>query len=318
MLCVAVLLGATVDRAVGGLGAIRDSVRPSSAPPPGPIEPTPPPADPPQVVEHHHYHHDHDCDDWGSDCDDGDTLGWYLVAGVFVAAGVTSPFWGPVAAVKDDYGIDGYFPRFPYAGQVPGYMTGFDRPGDSPVFEQWQPEDYPEMTDFDCWLVKPRRWSGRVRVDYGEESADLSRIGGHLLLSMASRWGFDAEMVRFEENLPGGGVDELWLGDGNLIFRFAQSEHMQWRSGLGFNWLDDPVRTDYGFNFTYGLDWFPRQPWILSATLDWGTLGSAELFHFRTTAGVTLFGIESYIGYEYYDLDAACTNSLIAGVRVWF
>jgi hypothetical protein len=48
------------------------------------------------------------------------------------------------------------------------------------------------------------------------------------------------------------------------------------RTGLGFNWLDDPIDTNFGFNFTYGADLFPRRPWVLSATIDWGTLGEAE------------------------------------------
>lgn len=125
-------------------------------------------------------------------------------------------------------------------------------------------------------------------------------------------------MSYLQENLPGGGHNQLWLGDCNVVFRFAQSEHMQWRTGLGFNWLDDPRQTDFGFNFTYGVDWFPRKPWVFSADVDWGNLGRAEQFRFRTTAGVLLWGIESYVGYEYYDLDSTQDNRLIGGVRIWF
>ena len=61
------------------------------------------------------------------------------------------------------------------------------------------------------------------------------------------------------------------------MFRFAQSPRSQWRAGIGFNWLDDPIDTNFGFNFTYGFDLFPRRPWVLSTELDWGTLGEAEL-----------------------------------------
>ena len=93
---------------------------------------------------------------------------------------------------------------------------------------------------------------------------------------------------------------------------------MQWRTGFGFNWLDDPVDTDFGFNFTYGADWYPARPWVLSATLDWGTLGHAELFRFHTTAGVLVNRVETYIGYKYLDIDRTQTNSLLAGVRIWF
>ena len=125
-------------------------------------------------------------------------------------------------------------------------------------------------------------------------------------------------MSFLEEDLPGNRYDELWVGDCNLIFRFAQSPHMQWRTGLGLNWLDDPIGTDFGFNFTYGVDWFPRKPWVVSAELDWGTLGRAELFHFRTTVGAVIHGMEAYTGYEYYDVDRTQINALIGGVRLWF
>ncbi len=93
---------------------------------------------------------------------------------------------------------------------------------------------------------------------------------------------------------------------------------MQWRAGLGFNWLDDEQATDFGFNFTYGVDVFPVRPLVLSAELDWGTLGSADLFHFRTTAGMIVWHVEVYTGYEYRDIDRTQTSALIGGVRVWF
>jgi len=138
------------------------------------------------------------------------------------------------------------------------------------------------------------------------------------MFGLSARFGLDTEMSFLEENLPDGGRDQLWLGDCNLVFRFAQSEHVQWRTGIGFNWLDDPAETDFGFNFTYGFDWFPARPWVVSSTIDWGTLGRAEQFRFRTTAGALLWGLESYVGYEYYDLDRTQMNMLIGGVRVWF
>jgi hypothetical protein len=108
------------------------------------------------------------------------------------------------------------------------------------------------------------------------------------------------------------------MGDCNVVFRFAQGEHAQFRTGVGFNWLDDPIETNFGFNFTYGADLFPRRPWVLSGTIDWGTLGEAELFRFRTTAGVVFHGVEVYTGYEYLDIDTTQMSGLIGGVRIWF
>ena len=45
-----------------------------------------------------------------------------------------------------------------------------------------------------------------------------------------------------------------------------------------------------------GAGWFPVRPLVFSSTLDWGTLGSAALFHFRTTAGVIVHRFEFYTG----------------------
>ena len=166
--------------------------------------------------------------------------------------------------------------------------------------------------------VSPRNWSGRIRFEYADAFDEISRVGGQMLLSTSSRFGLDMGMDHFREDLLGTARDRLWLGDFNVIYRFAQSERAQFRAGLGMNWLDDPVDTDIGFNFTYGADFFPHKPWILSATLDWGTLGNAELFRFRTSVGLIIDRFEVYSGYEYLDIDDAQINALMAGVRVWF
>ncbi len=105
--------------------------------------------------------------------------------------------------------------------------------------------------------LKP--WSGRLLMEYGTDFADLERVGGRLQLSTVKRIDFDTEWNSFLENTPSG-QDQLWLGDFNAVFRFAQSEHVQFRSGIGFNWLHDDRATDFGFNFTYGADFFPIDP----------------------------------------------------------
>ncbi len=81
---------------------------------------------------------------------------------------------------------------------------------------------------------------------------------------------------------------------------------------------DDPAETNFGFNFTYGVDFFPVRPWVLSSTVDWGTLGRSGLFRFQATAGAVVHRVETYAGYEYLDLGSTQVNSLIGGVRIWF
>ena len=134
----------------------------------------------------------------------------------------------------------------------------------------------------------------------------------------AERFGFDATLNRLQEELPGGGADELYRGDANLLFRFAQSERLQLRAGGGFNWLSDNLGSNYGFNFTYGGDWFPHRPWIVSAEIDLGTLGNATLFHTRATVGALLFKSEVYAGVDHLSIGNTNLTNLIGGVRVWF
>ena len=309
-LCLLLVLNVSHARAEGWLGSLRNAVR--SSPPPSeaaPSQPAPPDNARRRVDEHDDHHHHFHYGDGGSsyEYDDGITS-FYMLGGLFAAAAVTSPFWGPHKGLGDDFETEYLFPRFPY-DHGPGYMT----------FDGWSPGGQePGSPDLQCGIPRERRWAARLRAEYADSFDDLDRIGGHLLLSTASRWGIDTEMHFLEETLAGGARDELWIGDCNLVYRFAQNEQMQWRTGIGFNWLDDPSKTDFGFNFTYGLDWFPAKPWVISATLDWGNLGRAEQFRFRMTNGLILHGIETYIGYEYYDLDESQTNNFIAGVRIWF
>ncbi|HUT13514.1 MAG TPA: hypothetical protein VMY42_23705 [Thermoguttaceae bacterium] len=307
--CVAVFwlvaLGASTACAQGLLGTMREDVR---APSSGSSS---------DGDDDDDDHRDHSRGYHGHHHDDDSIFGEFF--GTLAFYTVTSPWWAPPAAMGDSYDVELFFPRFPY-DHTPGYMAISNQPvavpEDPMKFDPYNPELGP--VDFSRPLPGMRTWSARLRGEFATDNNHLERIGGHLLLSTSSRWGLDTEMSFLEESLSGGGRDRLWLGDCNLVFRFAQSEHVQWRTGIGFNWLDDPAATNFGFNFTYGMDWFPARPWVVSSTLDWGTLGRAEQFRFRTTAGVLLRGLESYVGYEYYDLDRTQMNMLIGGVRVWF
>lgn len=226
-----------------------------------------------------------------------DTLGAFAVYCV-----VAAPFYVPRVLLRDSKEIHGFFSHFPYE-----YSSG-----------NMVLEDAPGQMLAEKWTRDPRPWFCRVRFDYCDEFNDLERIGGRVLLDTTFRFGVDSETNYLRERLSSGRHDKLWLGDCNFTYRFVQSERMQWRTGLGFNWLDDHTGSDFGFNFTYGLDYFPKKPWVISATIDWGTLGAAELFRIRTTGGVVFRGVETFIGYEYLDIDRTQSGGLMAGLGFWF
>ncbi len=245
-----------------------------------------------------HHHYDDHCDG-----DDEAYAGLVQLGALMTFYAVTSPFWAPRSICDDETLNAGYFARYPYRCDLPGYMA----------------TDQDEVRQFYPWLAEEHYdWLLRTRVEYGDSFNDLSRIGGQVLLDSASRWGIDTQFDYFHEDLAGGVSDDLWLGDANLVFRFAQSPKLQMRTGLGLNWLSDTVGTDVGFNFTYGGDLFIANPWVASAEIDWGRLGNAGLFRGRTTLGVQFHRWEIYTGYEYLDVGRTQINSLISGIRLWY
>jgi len=219
-----------------------------------------------------------------------------LLFATLIGAGIaaSSPLWVPHALLQDDsFTSNGYFPHFPYDG-APRYIktTG-------PSAE-----------------TKP--FAIRLDLEYVEAFDHLDLYGGHLLVETAPRFGLAASASRLEERLSTGGWDQLQLGDCNFVYRFAQGDRGEFRTGLGLNWLNDSHGTDLGFNFHYAADFYPQNPWVLSAAIDAGTLGHAGLFRFRTTLGIVFHGVEAYTGYEYTDIGQAHWNGLIGGLRFWY
>ncbi len=260
------------------LQTIRDDVR--DPPPPGPPSPK-------------------KNDSGGNDSQYDDAIGALLgpvlgpVVGVGVIGagmGVSSPIWGPIALLDDDY-RPGYFPRYPY-------------------------EDSLACISHDD--STPHLWSVRLDAEYANNFEGLDSLGGHLLLETAYRFGLDAAGSQLQERLPGGGRDTLSLGDANLVFRFAQADWAEFRTGLGANWLADRQETNFGFNFIYAADFFPRKPWVVSSAIDAGMLGHSGLFRFRLTGGAVFHGVETYVGYENLDIGRTDINSLVTGLRFWF
>lgn len=227
-----------------------------------------------------------------SDCDDFDDdpgLWAQLLTGI-VKAPFTIPRW-----MAEDRGFEtGYFPRYPYLHGSEGYVTdlAYAEEGTDPL------------------LI-------RMRAEYFDDFDSLSYWGGSVLLDTAVRLGFDSEFYYRKEDLPAGD-DSLWNGDANIVFRFAQSEKMQMRAGLGLNWLTDDEDTDFGMNFTYGGDWFPADPWIFSAELDAGKLGSADLLHLRSTLGAQYHRVELFSGYDYLAIGQAKIHGPVFGLRLWY
>lgn len=283
-LCLGTVQSAYSDETLAGL---RDDVRsaPTSAP------------DPPEKRDRD------DCDDdasiWDNDeecCDDEDS-DWGL--GGLLGLAITSPFWGPPIVIGDDYSQPGYFAHFPHQYDC-GYMLidpvealGMDGP------------------------CQPHAWAARARGEFGTAFGGIDWIGGRVQLDTRWRLGLESDFRYVRENMAAG-RDDLWLGDANVLFRFAQSEHWQFRTGLGCNFLSDRTGSDFGFNFTYAADWQPAKPLTFATELDLGTLGHASVVHVRTTAGIAIGVSEVFVGYDLYDVGSTQIQGLVAGVQLWY
>lgn len=233
---------------------------------------------------HYHYH---------GPCDDDDDFVQELCAKALLIT-FTSPWWVPHVMAGDEFSRRACFPGAPYY-DVPGYL---------------EIEPYVRAGG--------KSWGGHFQGEYADDFGGLSRVGGKLLLEHSLRIGIDTQWSYWSESLGGAGSDQLWTGDANVVFRFAQNERIAMRSGFGINWLRDGIGEDTGFNFTYGFDYFPCKPLVFSAEIDWGTLGDRTLFHARTTAGVVYGHSEAFLGYDYYDVGGTALNGFVAGVGFWF
>lgn len=168
------------------------------------------------------------------------------------------------------------------------------------------------------WVHAGRNWAGRFRLERGFKTDGVDRWGFAFLVEEGNGLGLQSEWNRYTERLPGGRRDRLHFGDLNLVFRAVETEYGHARFGLGLNWLDDRVRLDLGWNFTAGIDFFPRRPWIVSGELDLGNVGDAFLFHGRLTAGAAWNRFEIFGGYDFRSLDSVSLHGPLVGFRIWF
>ena len=145
---------------------------------------------------------------------------------------ITGPFWGPPVMVGDDYSSTTYLSCYPYQHDTSGFVLI------APL-----PESDDQYT-----------WSLRARGEYADDFDSLTRYSGRILWESRNRLGIDTSLDYRREALPNNRYDDLWTGDANIVFRFAQSDTLMMHTGLGLNYLTEDYGTDLGFNFTYSAD----------------------------------------------------------------
>jgi hypothetical protein len=229
-----------------------------------------------------------------------------LSVGVILVGGVAlSPFYVPALLLDDGYDNRMYFAPHPYAEPYRGYQIV-------------STELASELYHFDTEAIPRDSWAVRISVENGNDFNGLNRFNGQFKAEHASRWGIVTNWNWFVERLACGCTDETVISDTNLTFRFAQNEIASLYTGLGFRMLTDRHQTDFGFNFTYGGDWFPVRPIVVSGVFDVGTLGNAAVIHTRGTIGAIWQGWEVFTGYDFLRIGSVNLHGPLAGVRWWF
>lgn len=226
-------------------------------------------------------------EDATADDSDADSFAGWVVLG-----GLTAPWWGPHVLLEDEDAGAAQFPVAPYADGADGYLR------------------------FDDETADAKAWGGRFSVDAASDFDGITTMAGRLRLDSVFRLGIDTEWAHLQAR-PG--ADSLTAGDFNLVVRFAQSPRVQFHSGLGLNWLGDRGSSDFGWNFTYGVDLFPVEPVVVSTTIDLGKVGDASLIHLRSTLGVMITPrVHLYSGYDLRDYEGTTVHSLLTGMEIWF
>ena len=214
------------------------------------------------------------------------------------------------------------------AGQIIGetvstaFQSNRSRPSvprEQILFRGFQPYPYfdPQFGRFcaDIDLPEYQPYARQLTTEWLVSDQQVDTLRTRLLLESINQFGVDTELAHLRQR-PGG--NDFYLGDANVVYRLSQQVDSQFRVGVGVNYLADNSNWDTGFNFTYGGDIFLAKPLVLSADIDWGTLGSTNLFHVRSTFGIIHRHSELYAGYDYLSIGAPKQHSFVTGLRFWF
>ena len=145
--------------------------------------------------------------------------------------------------------------------------------------------------------------------------------------ALSARWypvahvGIDTTVAHYLE-LDQRSLDQLLLGDANLLFRWWPDPALSIRLGAGAIWLYDRPRVDVGFNLTSGAELLLWPQVILCARGDVSGIGEAMVLHGRASLGYRLAAAELYLGYDvrgfYSGQGGVLFHGPVGGLRGWF
>ncbi len=220
------------------------------------------------------------------------------IAVILVKFVVMGPFCIPHEALDDNLHHQGHFAGAPYLGH-PGYGSVVYDPDQDPS-------------------AMGRTYFGVGGVEWSHDRGSVSRTGARLRLEGPYRFGIEARGSYLREHLARGGTDEVGVVVADLLYRFAQGEHAQFRAGAGCRALLDRGWSTAGVDFVYGLELFPAKPYAVSLSIAGGTLGSTTVVEPRATLGAVFRAWEVDVGYAGLRIGHVDLGGPVVELRRWY
>lgn len=219
------------------------------------------------------------------------------------------PWWGPRSLLGDHGERQCAFPAAPYADGIDGYVRIAGQTAGAQVAGVARSNGSGEM-------LLGRGSALRVWAEGGGQDLSLLRGGAGFLWSGYHRLELQGEFRGYRER-TGSTVDTLYLGSAGVNYVFAQGPSVQVRSGVGVRWMPDTTGTFVGAYFSYGADFYPVRPLILSVSGDIGGINGAGVGQLRGTLGIIVDQLELYGGYEAFWMGDVDLGMAIGGIRMW-
>lgn len=112
-------------------------------------------------------------------------------------------------------------------------------------------------------------------------------------------------------------VETAWLGDVGASLASPTADGVHFHYGGGVLYWNNGGQAATGGYGSYGIDFFPTSPVIISTVAKVGGLGGEWYFDLRGTAGVSLGQIEAYVGYSHLRVGGVSLGGPLMGIRMW-
>jgi hypothetical protein len=230
---------------------------------------------------------------------------------------LSSPWTGPYYALETDQRGAPVYEDYPYARGSNGLLRYPTLEAEADAGEgKVDSATNEERSE----AVAPRSGksvAAQLRAEGGYILGGLYRGGLGARLMTPGRLELDANFHTFAEPLPNGLDDRATFANVHLGLRFAQSEHVQFHTALGYQQFADAQGVEPGIDFLYGFEVEPGAHLVLSFSGDLGSAGQAFVGQARASLGVMVGPIEVFAGYDHISIGGVELGGPDAGIRAW-